>query len=162
MGSITPEEKRLQLLLKHISYVESDCRMLGQALLERGEDFNFVKNLLHNGHIHDASKFNGIEWEHLNGWDDPLFGEAIRHHVTTNSHHPEYWGSIHNMDRLAIAEMVCDWHARSAELRGKGLCQWIYEDAMSRYRFDQNSKVWTQIDEFVNLLLEPAFSLSNI
>jgi hypothetical protein len=151
------EHKRLQLLRRHIHHVEENCGILADALLERGE-FDFAKQLLLNGHIHDASKFSGIEWDHLNGWEDPLFPEAIKHHVTTNPHHPEYWGDIHQMPRIYVAEMVCDWQARSSELKGKGLAQWIEEDALSRYKFYPADQIYNEIHEFVNLLLEPAFA----
>lgn len=150
------EQQRLQRLLRHIQHVEDNCKTIATSLLFNNE-FDFAKELLRNGHIHDASKFEGLEWDHLNGWDDPLFPEAIRLHVTTNPHHPEYWGGIHEMPRIFIAEMAADWHARSSELPGKGLIQWIEEDACRRYSFESTDKVYGEIYDFINLLLEPAF-----
>lgn len=134
---------------------------MAQALLERGEEIGFVKELIYNGKMHDNSKLFSPEWEFLtNGCDssNPQFKEAWLHHVTNNSHHVEFWGDIHNMSRLAVAEMTADWISRNSELRGKGLSQWIEEDAMPRYKFDKDSRVYREIDDFLSLLLEPAFA----
>lgn len=155
---VTPEEKRLRLLLRHINHVRDNCSAIAENLIENGE-FDFAKQLLANAQIHDASKFHGVEWEHLNGWEDPLFEQAIRHHVTTNPHHPEYWsGGIHQMERLYIAEMAADWTARASELNGKGLVPWIEEDATRRFHFNSTDKIYKEIYEFIDLLLEPSFT----
>lgn len=151
------EEKRLQLLLRHIQHVNDNCKTIAEFLIANNEFYD-AKELLRNGHIHDASKFSGIEWDHLGSCSDPLFKDAIRHHVTTNPHHPEYWGGIHNMPRIYIAELAADWHARSFELKGKGLIQWIEEDALKRFNFNYTDKVYNEVYNFINILLEPAFA----
>ena len=150
------EQKRLQLLLRHIQHVENNCKVMSESLIDNGE-FDFARSLLRNAHIHDASKFDGMEWNHLTTPLDPLFKEAVRIHVTTNPHHPEYWDGIHNMPRVYIAELVSDWHARSSELCSKGLNQWIDEDGCSRFGFNKTDRVYEEIKYFVDLLLEPAF-----
>jgi hypothetical protein len=160
-SSMSPEEKRLFSLLKHTERVYDNCKILAQALLERGEDTEFVRQLIYNGKVHDDSKFFPPEWNFLsNGCDsnNPQFKEAWLHHVLNNSHHPEFWGDIHNMPRLALAELTVDWLSRSSELRSKGLSQWIEEDAMPRYKFDKHSTAYKEIDDFLSLLLEPAFA----
>jgi hypothetical protein len=156
--AVDPLTKRLQCLLRHIENVRDDCELLGTRLIERGE-FDFGKTLIQHGLIHDNSKFEGIEWEELNGHHDHLLEVAIREHNRRNPHHPEYWGStggIHEMPRIFVAEMCCDWHSRSAEF-GSALRPWIEEKATSRFGFTKADEVYKQIDEFLNLLLEPAF-----
>lgn len=154
-----PMTERLKCLLRHIDHVREDTEILGAKLIERGE-FDFGKTLIKNGLIHDNSKFEGIEWEELNGHHDHLLDIAIREHVLKNPHHPEYWGvsgGIHAMPRIFVAEMVVDWRARSTEF-GKDLWQWITGTAQDRFKFSlENDEVGREITEFVNLLLEPAF-----
>jgi hypothetical protein len=67
----TPETKRLRQIMRHIEDVREDCEILGANLIDRGE-FEIGKLLIHNGLIHDASKLEGIEWEHLGVAGDPL------------------------------------------------------------------------------------------
>lgn len=111
-------------------------------------------------HVHDASKFYGIQWDYMhNGKDTPkeCLQLAIREHQQTNEHHVEYWGSIDKMPELAIAEMVVDWLARSQEF-GTDLRDWIEETAIDRYKIDRESLQYEQITRFVNLILEDPFS----
>ena len=58
------------------------------------------------------------------------------------------------MSREQIAEMVCDWSARSKE-RGTDLRVWIKEDATERFGFNLQSKCYKDIKFFVDLLLDP-------
>ncbi len=155
-----PLTKRLQCLLRHIENVREDCELHATRLIERGE-FDFGKTLIKNGQIHDNSKFEGIEWEELNGYHDHLLDKAIAIHVKKNPHHPEYWDDlnlygIHLMPRIYVAEMVCDWHARSTEF-GTAIRDWIDAKATNKFNFDKTSKVYGEINDFLDLLLEPAF-----
>lgn len=156
--AVDPPIKRLQCLMRHIEDVREDCELLGTRFIERGE-FDFGKTLIRNGLIHDNSKFEGIEWEELNGHHDHLLEIAIREHVKKNPHHPEYWdssGGIHVMPRIYLAEAVCDWHARSTEF-GTALRPWINDEATQRFHFSKTDKVYKDIQEFLSLLLEPTF-----
>src|SRR5450755_1045681 len=87
-----------------------------------------IDNLVrHIGLVHDASKFHGIEWEYLHKTGEVPADRlqlAVEHHRRTNEHHPEYWGGIDNMPEIFVAEMVCDWYARSQEF-GTDLRVWI-------------------------------------
>ena len=56
---------------------------------------------------------------------------GIRHHAETNPHHPEYWHGIENMPKVYIAEMVCDWYARSNEF-GSDLREWVKDKATKK------------------------------
>jgi hypothetical protein len=150
----TPETKRLRQIMRHIEDVREDCEVLAANLIDRGE-FSVGKSLIQHGLVHDASKLDGIEWDHLGVAGDPLHEEAWLHHVQNNSHHPEYWGvdGIHKMDRVCVAEMCCDWCARSSEL-GTNLREWIKYSAMPRYHFGVADQVGRDIEDLVELLLE--------
>jgi hypothetical protein len=148
------ETKRLQTLIRHVADVSNDCQILGTRLIERGEA-DLGRALIANGFVHDHSKFQGIEWEHLHSRCDPLFDDAWNHHIRFNDHHPEFWeGGIHHMPRIALAECVCDWHSRSSELDGGGLRWWITHDATRRFGFGWDDAVGQTIKDFVELLLE--------
>ncbi len=159
MNQIELEKLRLRKLIKHITGVQENCNELAFKLSERGEH-DFARQLIANGMVHDVSKFSGIEWEHLHeGADKALFKEALLQHVTTNSHHPEFYGEggIHDMPRIYTAEMVADWYQRSKEF-GSDLQEWINEVAKERWNFDFRSEVGKEIKDFVTLLLDKRFS----
>ena len=82
---------------------------------------------------------------------------AIDHHRRVNEHHPEYWGGIDNMPELFVAEMVCDWYARSQEF-GTDLREWIRGHAYERFRIDPKSEQHAWIADFVETLLGKPFS----
>jgi len=156
--------ERLENLLRHVSHVRENCELLGERLIARG-DAAIGLQLIANGHIHDNSKFYGLEWEYLNDgawpYDDDskkeLFAAALKQHVVTNPHHPEYWpGGIKSMPPLYLAEMVCDWHARSSE-QGTDLCEWARGKAPKRFGFSKRSRIAIEIKEFLDLLLERKF-----
>jgi hypothetical protein len=161
--ALTDYDKRLENLLRHISHVRQNCELLGQRLIEKGDSSMGLK-LISNGQIHDNSKFFGIEWEYLNdgAWpyeDDgrkEMFAVALKQHVSTNPHHPEYWNGIKQMPPVYLAEMVCDWHARSSE-QGSDLCEWVKDKATKRFRFTTRSNTYRHLKEFLDLLLEPRF-----
>lgn len=115
--------------------------------------------LLAKAHVHDASKWAGIEWETMHwGPDvDPVqLGHAIRQHQNTNDHHPEYWGGLRNMPEVAVAEMVCDWRARSQEF-STDLREFVKHDAVERFAFDTAPEQVKWINTFVDLLLPEKF-----
>jgi hypothetical protein len=45
---------------------------------------------------------------------------AIRHHVTTNRHHPEFHAAPNDMSDMDLIEMVCDWTAMAQEFGEEG------------------------------------------
>lgn len=154
---------KIEFVARHIRNVEDNTLLLGKKLIERG-DFDLGHKLIANGTVHDASKFHGIEFEYLslsNPNDDNKALKlklAIHHHNTTNPHHPEYWsGGIKDMPDVYVAEMVCDWKARSEEF-GTSLRDWIDEQATKRFTFTKEDKVYKQIMEYVNLLCQTPFT----
>jgi len=158
---MSPEDERhLKSLLRHVDNVRQSSLLLGERIIERGEDKLGV-DLICNGQIHDSSKFRGSEWlylrpDFLESNKKNLFEASKKQHVMTNAHHPEYWGSIHDMPPVYIAEMVCDWSARSHE-QGNDLREWIKDRATKTFNMTVQSKVYREIKFFVDLLLEPNF-----
>jgi len=153
------DHKHLQSLCRHIENVGRFCIILGERLIEQGEEA-FGRKLIANGYLHDHSKFTGIEWLYLrNELKDShsqLFTFAARQHVLTNKHHPEYWGCIQNMPKIYLAELTCDWAARSSEF-GNDLREWIKDKATKKYNMTVQSHVYKEIKDFVDLILDPAF-----
>lgn len=82
-------QDRIEAVLEHIQNVQRNCYKLGLKLIKSG-DVEFGRILIANGQIHDNSKLTGIEFEHLFG-GDPLLMTVVKHHSSTNPHHPEYW-----------------------------------------------------------------------
>lgn len=155
---MTTEEK-LESLTRHISSVQKNCEHLGMKLIKLGHE-DFGRQLIANGWQHDQSKFHGAEWQYLH--DDikesnpEAFKIALYQHNHTNSHHPEFFGSIELMPRIAVAEMCCDWYSRSAQF-GQDVRDWIKERATKKFNFHTSSKVYRQIKEFMDLLLDAPF-----
>lgn len=155
------DKKKLKSLLRHISLVQEGCSVLAEKIIENGDEQLGIM-LIANSMIHDNSKFYGVEWEYLTeqasltNEEKPLFDKAILQHIMTNPHHPEYWGGIDKMPRVYLAEAVCDWHARSSEF-GTDLREWIKNVAIKKYKISSKGKVYKQIKEFVDLLLERPF-----
>jgi len=154
---LTPQE-HLDNLVRHIDLVRAACLLLGRRLMADGRQ-EFGRILIARGFEHDVSKFSGIEWDYLHaGRDIPKdqMELAVRQHVRTNSHHPEFWGGIENMPEIAVAEMVCDWYARSQEF-GNGLREWITAQAVAKYRINLESEQYGWVENCVALLLEDHF-----
>jgi len=152
--------KRRTALLRHIDGVRDNCFLLAERLMDNNE-VEFGHMLIANGYCHDQSKFYGIEWLYLNDETlhsyPELFDAAQRQHVATNLHHPEAWlEGIHKMDRLHLAEMVCDWSARSAEF-GKDLRDWIKTQGAKKFDFKVQSLVYREIKDLVDMLLDKPF-----
>jgi len=145
---------KIELIFNHIKMVQKYCYSLGIKLIEEG-DIELGRNLISNGQIHDNSKLKGIEFEHL-FYDDPLLPEVIKHHQSVNPHHPEYWGSIHDMPKVYVAEMVCDWLARSNEF-GMSITEWIEVTAAKKFGYKKGDKVYEYIKKYLGMLLNKSF-----
>jgi hypothetical protein len=146
--------KKIQIILEHIKHVQENTQRLGYKLIEIGEN-KLGRNLIANGLIHDNSKLKGIEFDSLFSGDD-LLKVAVKHHSSINPHHPEYWGSIHEMPDLYLAEMVCDCKARSSEF-GTDVRNWFDNEAKLKYGYEKTDLVYTKILKFLNLLLYNPF-----
>ena len=154
--------EKIHGITRHMRNVEDNCLILGEKLIERGE-LELGHDLIANGFIHDASKFHGIEFEYMapgttiNEETAKLkMKMAVSHHRKINPHHPEYWGDIQKMPRVYIAEMVCDWKARSEEF-GSSLKDYINEYATKRWNFAVDDRTYKEIMGFVDLLCDKPF-----
>jgi hypothetical protein len=146
--------EKIDTVLTHIENVQRNCYKLGKRLIKAGL-VEMGRNLIANGQIHDNSKFKGIEFDHL-FLGDPILSDVIKHHNTTNPHHPEYWGDIQSMPDVYIAEMVCDCCARSSEF-GSDVRVWFRDCASKKYEFTVEDKVYKRIVYYLDLLLEQPF-----
>jgi hypothetical protein len=166
-GPVLPESEeirqtkaKLHKLVRHISNVQKAAELLGEKLIDRGE-IDLGVQLIANALAHDQGKFRGIEWQHLvtGTFDRPEVRLAARQHILTTAHHPEYWGGISQMPRVYVAEMVCDWYARSSEF-GENIWEFVHTKAIPRYQIDVDSDRFAWIKDFLDLLLDRPFEES--
>lgn len=153
---------KIEGITRHIKNVQDNCSLMGKRLIENGE-IDLGKMLIANGLQHDHSKLLGTEWDHMapvkDAPEDPTKVKrnlSINHHRETNQHHPEYWGHIKNMPQVAIAEMVCDWKARSEEF-ATALRDWINNVATKQWEFDEKDQIYKDIFRYVDLICEKPF-----
>lgn len=149
------DNKKLQALMRHITYVKDACVLIANHLIANDEE-EFGRKLIANSLLHDNSKFYGVEWLYLDSEDKQLQKIAIQNHIKRNPHHPEHWEGIGNMPRIYIAEMVADWFARSQEF-GSDFKIWIKDIAVDKYQFSLKGNVWKEIKYFTDILLETKF-----
>lgn len=148
--------EKLDSRAEHIDNVQRAARKLAHRLAKQGE-FTLAMRLVQNAYRHDNSKFDGIEWKYLELTEPnkELKALAIFEHHQRNDHHPEHFANgIKDMSELQIAEMVCDWWARSSE-GGGDLRKWATEEASKRFGFSLKSITWKRIKRFIDLLLDP-------
>lgn len=151
-------EEHLDNLIRHITLVREACTLLGKRLIAQGRK-DFGRLLIARGFVHDATKFYGIEWDFLHAGPDvpkDSLTLAVKQHVRTNAHHPEYHGGVSHMGELDTAEMVCDWLARSQEF-GTNIRDWVTDEAVEKFSIDLKSQQWKWIQEFLDLLLKDSF-----
>lgn len=155
--------KKLFSIIRHVHNVDEAACLLVEQLISTAterEDMEFARRLYQRVRKHDLSKFEGIEWEFLHRGEEneKLLKIAINQHQQSNDHHPQYFvGGISQMSDLQLAEMVCDWYARSKEM-GTGLREYIKEKATARFGFSTRTKIYQKIKKFVDLLLDEQFS----
>lgn len=151
-------EENRDKILKHKNNVLSNCMELAKAIVRQGgeDEERFARQLIQRGYLHDNSKLDGIEWEYLHRGEE-FMHLAHEQHVRTNDHHPEFWvGGINAMPDICIAEMVCDWKARSNEF-GTDLRAWIKESALPKYDVSTKGKTYKTIKKYLDLVLEEPF-----
>ena len=153
------DQNKIDRLVDHIAEVRRHCIRMGEQLIAQGEA-ELGRRLIANGHVHDFSKWSGIEWEYL--WseneDKDAFKLAWQQHVTTNPHHPQCWGKkgIHGMPDIFVAEMVSDWKSRSNEF-SKDLMEWINNEATVKYGFNKKQAIYKTIMRFVGMICDAPF-----
>lgn len=152
---------------EHIARVQA-CLTLLASEMEYGEE------LLERARIHDVSKFgpeeripyvwlteyhrcrrNGEPFEYPEGVDEAV-RRAIRHHVTSNRHHPEFHSDPNEMSNVDLIEMVCDWTAMSQEYDqdGGSARGWADKIIGNRIAFNNDNRqfIYQIIDELDQLI----------
>ena len=165
---------------KHIYLVGKYCKKVA-------EEFEEFEELRERLKVHDDSKFEEpeqspyvfITWKYKcedSGRDfdeckppediDDLMHEATTHHITKNSHHPEFHApnfslnkddrdgipdemvDATSMPRLDVAEMVCDWMSVSEE-RGNTPKSWADMNVNKRWKFtkEQSDLIYEIIED---------------
>ena len=154
----------LDKIYRHITLVQQNVKLLADRLRERNKagDEILAWQIMAEGMKHDVSKFNGIERLYLNEETKQKhpdrFKLALEQHQSSNPHHPEFWkNGILDMTNVHLAEMVCDWYARSIEF-GTDLRSWVNDVALPKYKIKPNSKKGKIIQTFINLLLDKPFN----
>ena len=165
------EEWFIERTTKHIELVNTAARSIVAEYPEYEALLQQVKN-------HDASKFEepertpyiSISWRHkkdnYNSYKKPGTlpneeeNKATLHHITTNSHHPEYHlkdksqANINSKDRdksdkvvdasampdIDVAEMVADWQAMSEELKKNTAREWFNKQKDVRWHFSKHQE----------------------
>jgi hypothetical protein len=116
---------------EHIERVRNCLTLLADGSPYRDE-------LIERAKVHDASKYSPeerlpyvwlTEYHRCRRSGEPFaypedmaerVTRAIRHHVTTNRHHPEYHADPNDMSAMDLIEMVCDWTAMAQEFGEPG------------------------------------------
>ena len=126
---------KVDSLTRHIQNVQDNCLLLGKRLIENGE-IDLGKKLIANGFIHDASKFNGIEWDNL------LLGKISEEEI--------------DKARINLVELLCDWKSRSEEF-GTALLDYINDHATKRFNFSKEDEVYKVLMKYYDLLCDKPF-----
>lgn len=154
-------EQHLEDLIAHVERVRANALLLAKHWIKNGRSKD-ARVLLAKAHVHDASKWAGIEFEMMHRGPDAngqKLLDAIAQHQSTNDHHPEFWGGLSRMPEVCVAEMVCDWLARSQEF-ATDLRVYVRTQAAERYNFlyegskDRVRWIW----EFIDILLPEKFT----
>lgn len=143
---------RLQSLQRHIHLVQEAGVIVSLKIAH--EDKELGIEIMRLVQIHDNSKFYPFEFNNL--WETgPKLIDGIRLHREGNPHHPEYHKKgVAGMSDAQIAEMVCDWYARSCEF-GTSFRFFISNEAPKRWKIDKDKM--DKIHRFANILIDKPF-----
>ncbi|MFT5526510.1 MAG: hypothetical protein ACI9HK_004487 [Pirellulaceae bacterium] len=148
---------------EHIERVRHCLTLLADAT-------EYATELAERGRIHDASKF-GLDERESYIWltefhrcrqnDEPFsypegvearVREAVKHHVTTNRHHPDFHDDANDMTDVDLVEMICDWTAMSQEFNqdGGSARGWADKTIGKRVQFSEAKRLF--VYEMIDLL----------
>ena len=151
--------EKLDTILRHIKRVEENCNLVAEKLIDINPAFSMA--IARRGRLHDASKLEPLEFEHL--WsDDNKFEIALANHHAGNSHHPEhYLNGIYGMSDLDLCEMVCDCTARGQEF-GTNVREWFFDvkdpdNAPTKFGYAGDEKMYAKIESYLVLILSTPF-----
>lgn len=111
-----------------------------------------IEDLRFRGEVHDLTKLYSPEKEYFDKYTPSLIDleygsdaykesltrlvEALSHHYSHNSHHPEYYThGVSEMSLMDIVEMLCDWKA-SSERHSDGNIHKSIEINVERFGID--------------------------
>ena len=147
---------KLISILRHIKRVDENCSIIATKLIDINPAFSMA--IARRGRIHDASKLEPLEFEHL--WsEDSKFEIALKHHHIGNSHHPEYYpNGIYGMSDLDLCEMVCDCVARAQEF-GTDARDWFFNPnkAPAKFKYKDDDTMYKRIESYLDLILNKPF-----
>lgn len=143
-----PIEERDDAMLKTVDHKERVGELMTAC----------IANLMRRAVFHDHSKFTPDEWptfahatirlKGLTYGSDEYkaclkdMGPAIKHHQTTNSHHPEaHADGIHSMTLLDVMEMLCDWKA-ATERHADGCLNKSFDINRDRFGISREQEMW--------------------
>jgi hypothetical protein len=147
---------KLSSILRHIKRVEENCNLVATKLIEVNPAFSMA--IAKRGRVHDASKLDPLEFQHL--WsNDSKFEIALKNHHAGNTHHPEHFqNGIYGMSDLDLCEMVCDCVARSQEF-GTDIRAWFFDEdkAPKRFGYKDDKNIYTKIESYLDLIINKPF-----
>lgn len=154
MNDNPTDSEKLTSIIRHIKMVENNCNIISQKLMDT--DPMFAINIAKRGRIHDASKFDDLEFKYL--WKgSKLFDIALLNHHTQNTHHPEHFlNSVWGFSNLDLAEYTCDCIARSQEF-GTDPRIWLLNIAAKKYGYINDQKIMADIEMYINMVLSKPF-----
>lgn len=144
---MTDYEKMFQDTFIHKKYVKVACKKLSDYLENIGAK-EHAKKLMEKAVSHDISKIS---------CDDELRAlsmiindkttlkdskcslsklkeDSIHLHWKHNRHHPEFFETPEDMERIDMMEMVCDWYARSLQY-GTNFLEFVKDKQETRFKF---------------------------
>ena len=153
---IMNDTEKLTSIIQHIKRVEANCNIISRKMMDINS--KFAIELAKRGRIHDASKFDQLEFENL--WaGQKCFDIALLHHHCHNSHHPEHYiNGVYGMSELDLCEMVCDWKSRSEEF-GTDVRIWAFSDdkAPKKYGYLGDQEIYDKLEYYINMILNKPF-----
>lgn len=163
-------EKRIEHfneLCNHKKILIDSCRILSIYFLNNGDEESALK-LMKRAFIHDISKLSNFEFHAADAFDSFVKNSNNREYVFSvdekvflnehwrnNKHHPEHWDDVYNMTDIDIAEMVCDWHARSVEFNDD-LKKYIEHRQNTRFSFPED--IYNKILHYADILVNETLS----
>lgn len=122
----------------------------------RGYVLEVIRDLLYRAHDHDLSKLEEPEKSIFDEFTPKLedstygsdeykdlldgMGEALKHHYTVNSHHPEHFpNGFGDMTLVDVVEMLADWKAATLRHADGDLKRSI---DLNAERFGYGDEVW--------------------
>lgn len=155
--------KQLNDLLEHKRYILISCNIMIDWLF-RNDKEDLAMDLVRRAIVHDNTKFHNDEIASiikLNDNNDSLTNpnyvmtendkKCIEAHWKNNRHHPEHYKNIEDMKEIDIIEMVCDWYARSLQLK-TDLMEFVYTRQENRFHFPE--KMFEMVVFYCNILIK--------